>query len=222
MVCGAALLYENDQTVRICHYCGRSHPTAMSCPSGHYVCDACHTASTADLVRRLLEGATETHPGALLERVMALPGLPMHGPEHHAIVPGVVVVAARNGGFAMPADALDTVLRRGAKVPGGWCGYYGACGAAVGAGIAVSALTRATPVKGEQRTLALSATARALESMLDGQPRCCKRASRLAISAAVEFLRERIRIDLPAPDAVVCSSSSRNRECAGADCPYHA
>ena len=221
MVCGAALLYESSPTTQTCFYCGRSDTSAMRCPAGHYVCDACHAASTADLVRRLLESASETDPGALLERVMALPGLPMHGPEHHAVVPGVLVVAARNAGFAVPADALDTALRRGARVPGGWCGYCGACGAAVGAGIAVSALTGATPLKGEQRTLALGATAHALEPMLDGQPRCCKRASRLAIAAAVEFLRERLAIDLPAPAAVVCSSSQRNKECAGAACRYH-
>ena len=47
--------------------------------------------------------------------------------------------AARNAGRDLPAEALDTVLRRGGKVPGGWCGYYGACGAAVGVGVAVSA-----------------------------------------------------------------------------------
>ena len=193
----------------------------IRCPAGHFVCDACHAAPTADLIRRTLAGATEVDPAALLERVMALPGLPMHGAEHHGIVPGVIVVAARNAGATVPADALDTVLRRGARVPGGWCGYYGACGAAVGAGIAVSALTGATPLKGEERSLALAATAQALERMLDGQPRCCKRASRLAIAAAVEFLRDRLGIDLPAPGAVVCSSSERNRECAGADCPYY-
>jgi hypothetical protein len=170
----------------------------------------------------MLEGATETDPSALLERVMALPGLPLHGPEHHVIVPGVIVVAARNTGAAVPIEALDTVVRRGAKVPGGWCGYYGACGAAVGVGLAVSALTNATPLKGEQRTLALAATAHALERMLDGRPRCCKLASRLAIAAAVEFLGERLAIDLPVPHPIVCSSSGRNKECPGADCPYYA
>jgi hypothetical protein len=67
----------------------------------------------------------------------------------------------------VPDGALETVLKRSSKVPGGWCGYYGACGAAVGVGIAVSALTGATPLKGQERSLALAATAFALSHMVD-------------------------------------------------------
>ena len=41
-----------------------------------------------------------------------------------------------------------------AMVPGGWCGSHGACGAGVGVGIAISALTEATPLTGKTRALA--------------------------------------------------------------------
>ena len=65
----------------------------------------------------------------------------MHGPEHHAIVPGAIIAAVRNTGYPVPEGAIEKALERASKVPGGWCGLYGDCGAAVGVGIAVSVLT---------------------------------------------------------------------------------
>jgi hypothetical protein len=191
------------------------------CPAGHFVCDVCHGATAAEGVRRLLVATTSPDPGAILEQVMALPGLPMHGPEHHAIVPGVIVAATRNAGAAVPEGALESALARGANVPGGWCGYYGACGAALGVGIAVSVLSKATPLTGRERSLALAATSRALARMVDDQPRCCKRASRLAVEAAFEYLREHLDVDVPARERVRCASAARNAQCAGLACPFH-
>jgi hypothetical protein len=173
-----------------------------------------------DVVRRVLATTTSRDPAAILERLMAHPGLPMHGPEHHAIVPGVIVAAARNAGAAVSDGALDTALERAAKVPGGWCGYYGACGAAVGVGIAVSVLSGATPVKGEQRSLAMAATAQALARMIDDQPRCCKRASRIAVQAAVQYLRDQLDIDLASGELARCAYTQRNAQCARERCPF--
>ncbi len=219
-VCGRPLVYAADSVVRACDLCGAEKTTMIFCPDGHFVCDACHGAATSEVVRRVLATTTLRDPAAILEQLMALPGLPLHGPEHHAIVPGVVVAAARNAGAAVPDGALESALERAAKVPGGWCGYYGACGAAIGVGVAVSVLTGATPLKGEQRSLALDATSRALARMVDDQPRCCKRASRIAVEAAVEYLRDRLAIDLPAGDHERCAYSARNAQCAREQCPF--
>ena len=87
-------------------------------------------------------------------------------------------------------------------------------------GIAVSVLTAATPLKGKERGLALAATSSALLRMLDDQPRCCKRASRVAIEAAVEFLGERLGIQLDRPPETRCSYSLRNAQCARHECRY--
>jgi hypothetical protein len=83
---------------------------------------------------------------AILEKVMAHPSVPMHGPEHHIMVPCVIIAAVRNAGYTVPEGAIEKALERASKVPGGWCGLYGDCGAAVGVGIAVSVLTNATPL----------------------------------------------------------------------------
>jgi hypothetical protein len=219
-VCGRPLVYGADSVVAVCDLCGEEHRTMIVCPEGHFVCDTCHGAAFMDAVRRVLDTTTSRDPVAILEQVMAHPALPMHGPEHHAIVPGVIVAAARNAGAAVPDGALETAFERAAKVPGGWCGYYGACGAAVGVGIAVSVLTGATPLTGEQRSLALAATSQALARMVDDQPRCCKRASRIAVEVAVEYLRDHLAIDLPSGDRVRCAYSTRNAQCARESCPF--
>ena len=84
----------------------------------------------------------------------------------------------------------------------------------------MSVLTGATPLKGEQRSLALAATSHALARMIDDQPRCCKRASRIAVEAAAEYLRDRLAIDLPAGDRVRCAYTARNAQCARELCPF--
>ena len=220
-VCGRPLVYAADSHMRVCDLCG-TEPTMIWCPAGHFVCDSCHGMAAMDVVRRLLATTTSCDPAAILEQVMAHPGLAMHGPEHHAIVPGVIIAAARNAGVAVPDRALEMALERGSTVPGGWCGYYGACGAAVGVGIAVSILSGATPVKGKQRSLALAATSQALASMIDDQARCCKRASRIAVAVAVEYLRESLAIGLAAGDLARCAYTQRNAQCAREQCPFFA
>jgi hypothetical protein len=57
--------------------------------------------------------------------------------------------------------------------------------------------------------------------MVDGGPRCCKRASRKALEAAVEFLGTRMGIKLSRADKVKCRYVARNKECIGQDCAYY-
>ncbi|OGO00541.1 MAG: hypothetical protein A2Y90_04615, partial [Chloroflexi bacterium RBG_13_52_12] len=156
----------------------------------------------------------------ILEKVMSHPSVPMHGPEHHAMVPAIIVAAVKNAGYPVPENAVEKALERGSKVPGGWCGFYGACGAGIGVGIAVSVLTGATPLTGKTRGLANEVTAFALGRMVDGGARCCKRASRRALELAVEFLKTRMDIKLDTNQAIKCRYVPRNQECIREACPY--
>jgi hypothetical protein len=56
--------------------------------------------------------------------------------------------------------------------------------------------------------------------MVDDQPRCCKRASRIAVEAAVEYLREHLAIDLTAGEREPCAYTTRNAQCARERCPF--
>ncbi len=173
------------------------------------------------MLRDVLTTSTETNPSAIIEKVMSHPSVPMHGPEHHAIVPAAVVAAVKNTGYPVPDRAVEKAIERGSKIPGGWCGFFGACGAGMGAGIAVSVITGATPVTGKPRSLANEATSLALQKMADGGPRCCKRASRNAVKVAVNFLETKLGISLPRVETIACHYVNRNRECIQKACPYY-
>jgi 7,8-dihydro-6-hydroxymethylpterin dimethyltransferase len=221
-VCGATLVYSAEDVSVKCNICGKEQKAQIYCPAGHFVCDACHRQQTLDILKATLERSTSKSPSEILEQIMANPEVPMHGPEHHAIVPGVLVAAARNAGYAIPANGIDQAITRGSQVPGGWCGLCGDCGAAVGVGIAMSVLSRATPLTGKQRTLAIEATSQALAAVCDNGPRCCKRAARQVLEIAVPFLNEKLGTKLEKGSHITCQYTKRNRECIAEACPYYA
>ncbi len=221
-VCGKPLVYGTEEVLKQCDFCGDEFGALIYCPEGHYVCDSCHSHGALDVLRDVLSQTTSADPAEILEKVMSHPSVPMHGPEHHAMVPAIIVAAVKNAGYPIPEGAVAKALERGSRIPGGWCGFYGACGAGMGVGIAVSVLTEATPLTGKTRALANEATAYALKKMIDGGPRCCKRASRRAIEVAVEFLKTRMDINLNIDTRIQCRYVQRNRECIREDCAYYA
>jgi hypothetical protein len=220
-VCGRPLVYGTEEVPQRCDFCGREFQSLIYCPEGHYICDECHSRGALDVLRDVLNKTTSSDPIEILEKVMAHPAVPMHGPEHHAMVPAIIVAAVKNAGYPVPDGAVEKAIERGSKVPGGWCGSHGVCGGAIGVGTAVSVLTGATPLTGKTRSLANEATVFTLNRMLDEGPRCCKRASRKAIESAIEFLKTRMGINLVSTRKIKCGYSQRNRECIREACPYY-
>lgn len=220
-VCGQPLVYATESVLSVCSFCGREAHTLIYCPAGHYICDACHSKEALDILNQVLATTGSANPSVVAEQVMAHPSVPMHGPEHHSIVPGAIVTAVRNAGYPVKEGCIEKTLERARKVPGGWCGFYGDCGAAVGVGIAVSVLTGATPLTGKERSLAMAATSFTLSRLLDDQPRCCKRATRVAVAAAVDFLRDHLGIILPRAEKVRCIYVPLNPQCAREKCPFY-
>jgi hypothetical protein len=220
-ICGQPLIYGGESVAMRCVFCGQTYNALIYCPQGHYICDTCHQREAVDILRQVLISTVSTNPIEIMEQVMSHPSVPMHGPEHHAMVPAVIVTAVRNSGYPILPEAVEKAISRGEKIPGGWCGFYGACGAAIGVGIAVSILTEATPLKGKERSLAIEATSLALSRLADGNPRCCKRSARKALETAVEFLQQRLNISLGTTTIIGCSYVHRNKECPKELCPYY-
>jgi len=220
-VCARPLVYVTDSVKKTCDICGKEEKANIYCPEGHYICDTCHSKAAIEVLKQVLNSTKSTDPAEIIEQVMAHPSVPMHGPEHHAIVPAAIITAVRNAGYPVPEGSIEKALERANKVPGAWCGLYGDCGAAVGIGIAVSVLTNVTPLTGKERGLALGATAFGLSKLLDGQPRCCKRASRRAVEAAVDYLNDKLGIKLMKSKGTVCTYTVRNQQCAKQECPYY-
>ena len=100
------------------------------------------------------------------------------------------------------------------------CGFWGACGAGISAGMFVSIITGSTPLGGENFGLSHKMTARALEAIGEvGGPRCCKRDSYLSILRAVDFVKKNMGIEMEKSE-IVCSYSSQNNQCIGKRCPF--
>jgi hypothetical protein len=145
----------------------------------------------------------------------------MHGPEHHVMVGAALLTAYRNAGGELDLEkSLKEIHSRGKAVPGGACGFWGACGAGVSTGQFISIVTGSTPLAVEPWGLSNQMTAKALGSIGKvGGPRCCKRDSYLAILAAIDFVAEHLNIymDKTMP---VCTRSNQNNQCIGKRCPF--
>lgn len=152
---------------------------------------------------------------------MALPFCHMHGPEHHIMVGSALLTAYKNaGGDIDLSKALSEMQARGKKVPGGACGFWGACGAGVSTGMFVSIITGATPLANEAWGLSNKMTSAALGAIGEvGGPRCCKRDSYLAIIKAVEFVKENLGIEMEL-DEIKCTHSAQNNQCIGVRCSF--
>lgn len=220
-VCGEELIYQSDGGTAVnCSFCGQEVITPCTCTAGHHVCDSCHRQEGIKVIRSICLNSSEKDLIALMCRIRNHPAIPMHGPEHHAMVPGVILAAYRNNGGNISQDIIGTGIDRGSKVPGGACGFWGCCGAAVGAGIAAALILESTPLKAGERQNALNFTANILTEIarMNGG-RCCQRDSWLALTQASRLSKKFFGIALPAEAAVHCKQYSKNRECMRTRCP---
>jgi len=176
-----------------------------------------------DALMQLCLQENSADPLVIVEKMMSLAFCHMHGPEqHHVMVGAALLTAYRNAGGTLDLPkALAEMLRRGKQVPGGACGYWGACGAGLSTGMYVSIVTGSTPLAKEAWRLSNRMTSAALAAISEhGGPRCCKRDSYLAIQAAVEFTREHLGVQMETGD-VRCSRCHMNNQCLGKGCPFH-
>ena len=220
LICGARLTYLEREEPMTCRLCGRTENSRTRCEAGCYVCSDCHTQGMDQIVSICL-AERSADPLEIMEKLMSQPFCHMHGPEHHVLVGSALLTACRNAGGSidLPA-ALAEMVSRGKSVPGGACGFWGACGAGISTGIFVSILSNSTPLSEEPFGLSNRMTAKALEQIgTIGGPRCCKRDSLLSVLAAVAFVREQFGIEMEVPD-VVCEYGAQNNQCIGIRCPF--
>ena len=220
MVCGAGLEYLETAVADRCHYCGRELPTSARCAEGHFVCDACHAGDAVEVIRAVCAASTERDMVALLRCIREHPSVPVHGPEHHVLVPAVIVAAARNAGLPLGDEHLETAIARGKTIAGGACAFMGACGAAIGVGTGFATILAANPYQGGRRQEVQQLVGRALARVASLEAaRCCQRDCWLALQEASDSSEALLGVHLPAAEPLVCSQVSANRECLGRECP---
>ncbi len=220
LICGSELVYAGSEREMECAICHRVFKSSACCIRGHYVCDGCHTSGMDSIVGICMKSSSKD-PLSILEELMDQPFCHMHGPEHHVMVGASLLTAYYNAGGEIDlGTALKDMLDRGRKVPGGACGYWGACGAGLSAGMFVAIVTGSTPMKGEPFALAHKITSEIFGKIAEiGGPRCCKRDSYIAIDTAVRFCKEHLGIEMVQSRAR-CSRYSSNQQCIGDRCPF--
>ena len=220
LICKAPLEYLAMDVPMECAVCGKRENRKTRCTSGHYVCGEGHM-SGLDAITGLCAAETSRDPAAIIRRMMAQPFCHMHGPEHHVMAGAALLTAYKNAGGEIDLHtALIEMMNRGKSVPGGACGFWGACGAGISAGMFVSIISKSTPLTVEPFGLSNLMTSKALEQIgTVGGPRCCKRDSFLSILAAVDFVGEHLGIEMERQE-VVCDYSAQNNQCIGMRCPF--
>lgn len=220
VVCNAPLEYLEKDEFMECAVCHKKENSKTRCVKGHYVCNECHTKGMDSIIRLCLE-ETSKNPVDIIDKLMLLPFCHMHGPEHHVMVGAALLTAYKNaGGDIDLPDALVEMMNRGKSVPGGACGFWGACGAGISSGMFISIISKSTPLADEPFALSHRMTSAALGRIGEvGGPRCCKRDSFLSILAAVDFVDEHFGVKMEKAE-IICSYSQKNNQCIGKRCPF--
>ena len=220
LICKAPLEYLEKAVEMECEICHKKELSQTRCVNGHYVCNECHTQGLDAVIGLCLEEKSKD-PVAIIEKMMEMPFCHMHGPEHHVMVGAALLTAYKNaGGDIDLRDALNEIMERGSSVPGGACGFWGACGAGISSGMFISIISGSTPLKNEPFALSHKMTSASLAKIGEiGGPRCCKRDSFLSILTAIDFVKEHFGVEMEKPE-VICSWSSHNNQCIGKRCPF--
>lgn len=221
LICKAPLEYLEEDVLMECAICHKKEASKTRCVNGHYVCTECHTKGMDSILSVCMQENSK-NPIEIIEKMMSMPFCHMHGPEHHVMVGASLLTAYKNaGGDVDLSKALIEMYNRGKEVPGGVCGFWGACGAGISTGIYMSIITKSTPLAKEAWSLSNQMTSRALAKIAQhGGPRCCKRDSYLAIIEAVEFTEEKLGIKMER-NTITCTRFSNNNQCIQEKCPFH-
>lgn len=218
LICGEELVYRDSKEPVQCAICGKKEESAVSCKNGHYICDQCHSQDVLAHVYSICSNTDLKDPLAVLNKLFAIPGLHMHGPEYHSMVPAAIVAAYANIKGLNKTSMLKEAIARGQDIKGGSCGLHGVCGAAAGAGIAYSIINGVSPLSRQTRGNAMKLTAAALTEMSNyGGPRCCKRESALAVETALNFIDGLAEKNL---DSYNCTQFGDNPDCLKKECRY--
>ena len=226
-ICGKNLVYAtniSDYKELECKFCENLINTNIYCEDGHYICDSCHIKGPIEIIEVICEKTNIKDPFKLADKIMKHHKFKMYGPEHHVLTPAVIITVLRNNNITKPNGELITLfdikeaIRRASKIPGGYCGFYGSCGAGMGTGIAISVYTNATPSTNKNRSLANLMTSRSLNCIADNLEHCCKRSVKISIMETLKFLKEKFNINLNFCQKK-CAFSILNEKCEKVSCP---
>jgi len=172
-----------------------------------------------------IEMCGEISPCRMALSIMEDTNIPMHNFVHHYLVPAVLMTSIcriKKTDKNVYIEKIAEIENRSKNILPGFCGFYGACGAAIGAGIFMSVYTETTPVSKETWGLCNGITALTMKKMAEiGGPRCCKRNTLIALQEGAGYIFEMTGVNLSSEEKVECTFSKFNLECLKNNCPFY-
>ncbi len=221
VICSSPLVYIKNDVEMECEICHKKEPSKSRCIKGHYVCDSCHTQGLDEIIGICLKHSSR-NPIEIFKDLFSMPFCHIHGPEHHILVGASLLTAYKNAGGDIDLNvALREIISRAKKVPGGACGFWGACGAGVSSGMFISIITGSTPLANKEWGLSNLMTSTSLQAIGKiGGPRCCKRNSYLAILSTAKFVKQNLDVEMEI-SKIVCNTYDKNNQCIKNRCPFY-
>lgn len=221
-VCSADILYKNEVKMLKCEICGKEEESNIWCSNGHYLCADCCAKEVMENIRKEIPNITLKNPIDIGDYILAKCGIAGHTP--HVVSAVSFLVALKNTTGRIDDAEIEEGLKRGYKIPAGWCGYYGACGAGVGIGVAFSIVLGSTPSSDRERSVANYATSACLKKIAFlGGPCCCIGSVRAALSESVQLAKKFIGVEFPESQRNLnkCWASKLQVGCRKKNCIYY-
>ena len=129
LVCGKPLLYKKDPALVICYHCGIQTKSQTVCSEGHFVCDECSRRDVYSIILDECILYKENNPIELAQRIFNNEKIRIHGPEHHLIVPAVMLSVWCNHkkiDDKTKKELLKEAQNRALRIQDGICASHGA------------------------------------------------------------------------------------------------
>lgn len=221
LICQKKIEYLKKDEIMECEFCHKKEASKVRCVNNHYVCNECHTKGVDNIISICLKSRSKD-PIHIIQELMNEDFCHMHGPEHHIMVACALLTAYKNSGGKVDfKEDLLEIINRTKQVPGGTCGFWGACGAGISSGIFISVITKSNPLTRKEFSLSNQMTSQSLKNIAEhGGPRCCKRDSFLSILTAIDFVKEKLGVEMIKSE-VKCDFSDFNNQCLKEECIFY-
>lgn len=222
-ICGYEFIEFPNAIELQCNLCGAKTTTNSYCVQHHFICDNCLDLDVYGFIISVCLRSNSIDPLGLAVQIMNSPLVKMHGPEHHFIVPAVLLTCTHN--FSKSNENLRDLLEKAkinATKSAPDCSFHkGYCGASIGAGIFLNMLTNQDPDSENEWSEANKLIALCV-NRIDSSPgpRCCKRDTYLTLEETIKYLKLKYAILLPITEAK-CTFSLRNKSCGREDCNFY-
>lgn len=220
--CGGELQNNESPVSAKCSKCGIEEDTYIVCKEGHYLCNSCASKESISKIFQNMFACKSENPADVAEELIAKCGVSGNSP--HPLTTAAFLIAYKNFTKKINEIEIMNAVMRAAEVPGGWCGYYGTCGAAVGLGVAFAEILKSNPMSDSERSISNMVTAEALKQIADlGGPRCCTSSVRAALESGIESAEKYLGIIFPEKkkNYVKCWMSDFNNDCRKKRCRFY-